>query len=317
LKSIILLTATLVVSICSFGQKVNIFGQDVERVYRTTDSTQNFYLVLEPKVQPKGLLVILPGFGGPPRDVLEETDLPAKARKEGYVVVIPYLAIATFCSDSISQSRLATLIPEVIEKYRVPKNSFIIGGHSAGGNGALLYSASACRLNNKNVIKPNGVFAVDSPLDLKRFWDSIMFQKALNSSKINATDGDYFLKYFAESYGGSPTKNPALYEKFSSYYRDAKEGGNTRYLKSLPVRLYCDPDIHWLIDNRSASYEHINAADLSACIVQLKVLGNDKAELITNLGKGYLPDGRRHPHAFSQLDSDEFLSWMKKILEEK
>lgn len=316
MKTIILIIATLT-SFCSFGQRVIIFGQDVERVYRTKDSIQNFYLVLEPKIPPKGLLVILPGFGGPPREVLEETDLPDKARKEGYVVVIPYLVPATFYSDSLSQSRLNTLIPEVTEKYRTPKGKFIIGGHSAGGNGALLYSANAFRLNDKKIIKPNGVFAVDSPLDLKRFWDSIVFQKKLNSSKINAADGDYFLKYFSESYGGSPAINPAMYEKFSSYYRDANEGGNTRYLKSLPVRLYCDPDIHWLIDNRSASYEHINAADLSACIVQLKVLGNDKAELITNIGKGYLPDGRRHPHAFSQLDSDEFLLWMKKILEEK
>ena len=107
---------------------------------------------------------------------------------------------------------------------------------------------------------------------------------------------------------------PEKYKKYSSYYRDAEEGGNTQYLKSIPVRLYCDPDIHWLIENRSASYEHINAADLSACIVQLKVLGNDKAELITNIGKGFLPDGRRHPHAFSQLDSDEFLLWADKTL---
>jgi hypothetical protein len=272
---------------------------------------------LQPKYNAKGLLVILPGFGGAPREVLEETDLPAKARKEGYVVVIPYLAIASFYSDSLSQGRLNTLIPEVIEKYKIPKNKFIIGGHSAGGNGALLYSANAYRPNAMDLIKPNAVFAVDSPLDLKRFWDSIQFQKQLNSSKINAADGDYFLKYFSERYGGSPTTTPAMYEKFSSYYRDAKEGGNTRYLKSLPVRLYCDPDIHWLIDNKSASYEHLNAADLSACIVQLKVLGNEKAELITNIGKGYLPDGRRHPHAFSQLDADEFLLWMTRILEEK
>jgi hypothetical protein len=60
---------------------VDIFGQDVERVFRTKDSTQNFYLALEPEIKIKGLLVILPGFGGPPREVLEESDLPGKARK--------------------------------------------------------------------------------------------------------------------------------------------------------------------------------------------------------------------------------------------
>ena len=39
--------------------------------------------------------------------------------------------------------------------------------------------------------------------------------------------------------------------------------------------------------------------------------------LITNIGKGYFPDGRRHPHAFSQLDSDEFLIWVDKYLNKK
>jgi pimeloyl-ACP methyl ester carboxylesterase len=316
LRKIILIIATLA-PFCSIGQLVTIFGQDVERVYRTQDSTQNFYLVLEPKTQPKGLLVILPGFGGPPREVLEETDLPAKARKEGYVVIIPYLAIATFYSDSLSQGRLSTLIPEVIKKYKIPKDKFIIGGHSAGGNGALLYSESAYGPNDMTLIRPNGVFAVDSPLDLKRFWNSIIFQKKLNSPNINSAEGDYFLKYFQDKYGGTPETAPAMYEKYSSYYRDSKEGGNAKFLKTVPVRLYCDPDIQWLMDNKSASYEHLNAADLSALIVQLKVLGNGKAELITNIGKGYLPDGRRHPHAFSQLDSNEFLLWMKKILEVK
>lgn len=55
-------------------------------------------------------------------------------------------------------------------------------------------------------------------------------------------------------------------------------------------------------------------ADLSALIVQLKLLGNKDAELITSLGKGYFADGRRHPHAFSQLDSDEFLEWVNKMI---
>lgn len=109
----------LAISFCSFGQKEIIFGQEVERVFRTRDSTQNFYLALTPKTTTKGLLVILPGFGGQPRDVLQETDLPAKARNDGYLVVIPYLALQTNCSDSVSQSRLGTLIPEVIKRYNI------------------------------------------------------------------------------------------------------------------------------------------------------------------------------------------------------
>lgn len=302
---------------CSYGQKEIVFGQEVERVFRTSDSTQNFYLTLVPKTSIKGLLVILPGFGGGPTDVLQETDLPAKARKNGYLVVIPYLAFQTNCSDSISQNRLATLIPEVFKKYKISNNNLIIGGHSIGGNGALLYAEKAFRINDEKVIKPDLVFGVDPPLDMKRLWESFMYIKKVNFSKTAVNEADYFIKRFEAELGGTPFEQSNAYEKISSFYRDAQDGGNAKYLKSIPVRLYCDPDINWYIENRRTPIEHTNLADLTACIVQLNLLGNDDAELITNIGKGSFPDGKRHPHAFSQLDSDEFLKWADRMLSKK
>jgi pimeloyl-ACP methyl ester carboxylesterase len=286
-------------------------------VFRTRDSTQNFYLALEPNLPIKGLIVILPGFGGGPRDVLQETDLPNKARKQGYLVVIPYLAVQTHCSDSLSQSRLATLIPELLKKYKVPNRKFIIGGHSIGGNGALLYAEMAFRANNEKVIKPDLVFAVDPPLDMKHLYENFLYAKKINFSKPAVNEADYFIKRFHDELGGSPAEKPRAYEKMSSFYRDAADGGNARFLKSVPVRLYCDPDVNWYIENRRTPIEFTNLADLTACIVQLKLLGNNDAELITNPGKGFFPDGRRHPHAFSQLDADEFLKWAGNRLAEK
>jgi hypothetical protein len=56
----------------------------------------------------------------------------------------------------------------------------------------------------------------------------------------------------------------------------------------------------------------MNLFDLTGMIVQLKLQGNTKAELVTALGKGYFADGRRHPHAFSILDADEFMLWVEK-----
>lgn len=316
MRSSILIIASLI-SIYSFGQTLTLSGQVVERVYRTSDTTQNFYLALVPEIQAKGLLVILPGFGTLPAQVFAETDLPTKARTAGYVVIIPYLAVETDCSDSLSQSRLTTLVPEVIEKYKTPKNRFIIGGHSIGGNGALLYAENAFRANNERVVKPNLVFGVDPPLDMKQLWENFVFYKKINFSQPAVDEADYFLERFKKQLGGSPSERPKAYEKISSFYRDAENGGNAKYLRSVPVRLYCDPDVNWYIENRRTPIERTNAADLTACIVQLKLLGNNDAELITNIGKGYFSDGRRHPHAFSQLDADEFLSWANKMLIKK
>jgi hypothetical protein len=272
---------------------------------------------MEPTTPVRGLLVILPGFGGGPGDVLQETDLPAKARKQGFLVAIPYLSLQTHCSDSISQSRLATLIPEVLKKYKIPKDSFVIGGHSIGGNGALLYAENAFRLNGQKLVKPNLVFAVDPPLDMKHLYESFVYFKKINFSKPAVNESHYFINRLNSELGGPPSEKPKAYEKMSSFYRDAPDGGNARFLKSVPVRLYCDPDVNWFIENRMTPIEYTNLADLTACIVQLRLLGNKEAELVTNIGKGYFPDGRRHPHAFSQLDSDEFLKWVNKKLSAK
>jgi len=295
-----------------FAQTKAIPDRDFEQVYRTRDTTQNYYLALTPTTSIKGLLVILPGFGGVPRDMLQETDLPIKARKAGYLVIIPYLALQTDCSDSISQSRLATLIPEVIKRFKVNTTHFVIGGHSIGGNGALLYAEHAFKSIDKMIIKPTMIFAVDPPLDMKRLYLSFVYSKRINFNVTAVNEATFFIKRFEESLGGTPFQQPVAYEKMSSFYRDAPDGGSVKFLSAIPVRLYCDPDVNWYIENRRTPIEYTNLSDLTACIVQLQLLGNKNAELVTNLGKGFFPGGRRHPHAFSQLDADELLKWIDK-----
>ena len=63
MDKLVILTVALFGSLCPFAQKEIIFGQAVERVYRTTDSSQNFYFVMEPgnrieRIAPRALLVL-------------------------------------------------------------------------------------------------------------------------------------------------------------------------------------------------------------------------------------------------------------------
>lgn len=296
------------------GQKVKIENESVDRVFRNRlDSSSNFYLVLEPAVKPLGLILLLPGFGSFPKSVLEGSDLPSKAKKRGYIVVIPYLGVESFYLDSISQLNLKTLVPEILAKYNVPADKFVIGGHSAGGNAALLYTAQAFQSSGESFVKPVAAFGIDPPLDMKRFRNTVSHEIEINFRKNNVNGMKEFLKYFESLFGGPPSVQADNYKRYSAYYRDAKDGGNAIYLRTLPIRLYCDPDVNWAIENLRVGYEHLNASDQSACIAQLRLLGNVDAELIINLGKGHFGT-TRHPHAMSQLDSKEFLSWIGKII---
>ncbi len=294
-----------------------VFGQKSEIIYKTRgDSLQNYYKVLIPDSSSKGLLVILGGFCTTPEEVMMETKLPATAVKAGYTVVIPYLVddCGTIDTGSLYETRLENLIPEIIKNYNVPAGKLIIGGQSLGGHRAMFYTEKAYKLNAKNIIKPNAVFGVDPPLNMKRLWNSFTYGVRINFSEVSVSEGKEMLRRFKLMYGGSPSQNPKKYEEVSSYYPEAKDGGNAKYLKNVPVRLYCDPDINWIIENRRGSYETMNATDLSGCISQLKLLGNKNAAFVNCMGKGFKPDGTRHPHYFSMLDPDEFILWANRVL---
>lgn len=301
----------------AFGQKA-VAHESIETIFRNNkDSSSNFYTVLVPRVNPTGLILLLPGYGSFPRAILEGSDLPIKARKQGYIVVIPYLGVETFYLDSIAQNNLESLVPELLAKYKIPPGKFIIGGHSAGGTAALVYAAKAYKSTGEKFVRPAAVFGIDPPLDMKRFYNTVVHEIAINFRKGNVKGMKEFLNYFENFFGGPPSLQPDNYEKLSAYYRDSEDGGNAKHLKTVPIRLYCDPDVNWAIENLRVGYEHLNAADLSACIAQLKLLGNSDAELITNLGKGYFSNGTRHPHAISQLDSKDFLLWTDSVLKQK
>jgi pimeloyl-ACP methyl ester carboxylesterase len=296
------------------AQRTKINGSIVERVYRDqSDSSANFYLVLQPKEKVVGLILFLPGYGSFPRAILYGSDLPSMARKRGYIVVIPYLGKETFYIDSAARENLRTLVPEILAKYGVSPRRFVLGGHSAGGNAALLYAAEAFRDSTNRYRKPAAAFGIDPPLDMARFRNTVMHEITIGYRRDNIQGMTRFLAFLDNLHGGSPTESRFRYESTSAYSRSAEGGGNTKFLASLPVRLYCDPDVHWSLENLGVGYEHLNASDLSACIAQLRMLGNTRAELMVNLGKGYFGKSR-HPHALNQLNSKDFLKWVDSLL---
>jgi hypothetical protein len=295
----------------------NLFAQKIDTVYTEKNGAlETFYLTLLPEKPSKGLLVILGGFTFP-TETLQETNLPIKACAAGYTVLLPFLYRPdTVDKNDVFQTRLEQLIPEIIKKYTIPKDKFIIGGHSWAGHQAMLYAEKAYNPNYKSIIKPNAVFGVDPPLDLKRLYNGYVRGMAIDSSKKKSAEAIMITALFENQFDGTPQQKPNNYAIASSFSRELKDGGNAKYLKSVPVRLYADPDVNWHINERNNPIEWTNLADVTACIVQLKLLGNKNAEFVNCLGKGF-QGGKRHPHGFSMLDADEFIIWADKILLQK
>ena len=102
----------------------NAAAQKREYTYRTAnDTTQNFYYSLIPENKIEGLLMIFPGFGTMPREMLLETDLPEKALAKNYLVVIPVLdKWDPFYMDNLCMNRMDTLLKEIYVNHKIPDN---------------------------------------------------------------------------------------------------------------------------------------------------------------------------------------------------
>lgn len=289
---------------------LKVSGQKHEYVYRNpTDSSFNCYLKIFPNTKGiKGLII---------RDYTNLPDATKKSRyrfpeltaKAGFMTLITNTSKQfpeLYTHDSIIKL-LDDIVHEVLLDHNIPKNNIFIGGISASGTRALRY-AQYCAAGMSD-IKIRGVFSVDSPLDLERFYNSA------SRHKKNFTDGmlweaNHMIPLFHSLFNGGPVDNLELYQKASVFSHSDSLGGNASLLKNTDIILFHEPDIDWWIKERGCSYYDINSYDIAAFTVLLQKLGNEQVELITTAGKGFDREGKRKPHSWTIVDEDYLVNWL-------
>ena len=115
--------------------------------------------------------------------------------------------------------------------------------------------------------------------------------------------------------GGSPAQVREVYRSRSPFLASEKDGGNARWLKSVPIRLYTEPDVVWMIETIGHDYYTMNAMDQAALVLQLRALGNTRANLITTTDKGFRPPGTRNPHSWTIVDEEDLANWITESLQ--
>src|SRR5690606_20982905 len=99
----------------------NSFGQKIERIYlNENDSTSNRYLAISPQ-EIKGYMFLIPSFYESPEHVMEQTDLPVLAAKQGILTIIPTFktGIASFGIDSLTQLSFKEILGDVHNRYNL------------------------------------------------------------------------------------------------------------------------------------------------------------------------------------------------------
>lgn len=289
-----------------------VTAQQPELVYQNTkDSTANYYLVVKPTGQIKGLLLLLPSFGETPQLASSETSLHKKAAELGLLTVFASLqhGNGSFYIDSLSQNSLDTLISSLQEKYHLRGKSFYLGGFSLGGSGVVKYAERAYH-STKNP-RPNAIFALDPPLDFERLYRSI--EKEIRHGKTPAliNESQYLKQWLDYIFQGSPQQNLTAYHQISPYsYTDSLQTAIEPLLK-CPITLVTEPDILWQLEERNRSLYDLNSLDCSALITELTVAGHQDAHLVLTNNKGFRKlTGKKNPHSWSIANEEELLRWL-------
>ena len=132
-----------------------------------------------------------------------------------------------------------------------------------------------------------------------------------DSTEIYVADGDSDrLFYYALAPKGSIKGALILFPP------NGQAAEETISANSALAALACDsdPDIDWQLTNRRVDFYDMNAVDGAAIINRLHLDGNEQAEFVNALGKGYRPDGTRHPHSWSLAKPEECLQWIQRCL---
>lgn len=302
----------------TYAQEINKIVLDIadnNKLYiNDGESTELHYYELVPEKAIKGVIVVLPSGGERTEDTLKSISLHKMAGEHGIITIIPSINWGTNIRE-VEIRLLDKIFQEVIARHGVSKNNFVLGGLSNGGMIALKYAQRAVKDSKSTFLLPKGVFGLDTPVDQAHLYEYAEREIKRNFSEAGINEAKWMVNNYNKLYGGSPENFSEKYVKASIYSYGEKDGGNAIYLKDMPIRLYTDLDVEWLMNERQRDLYDWNGTDMVSMINQLKVLGNTDANIKISQGKGIRLDGTKHPHSWSILDSDDCLKWIIKLFE--
>lgn len=305
-----MLRLTAIVLLISF---VSCSGQEYEKIdfdFNIEGAGKGYYLAVVPKGTIQGAVVLFDGYGGSPESALRETKIPAAARDSNLLTVVLSVGSRMY-PDANTIDAINSYLIDTIKRYNVNKESFVIGGMSAGGTIALRYTELCLEKPASFPVVPKAVFAVDAPVDLIDLWAYFDRELERNFSEVGMNEARFIQGELRRELGGGPQEARTNFVINSPFDIASKQPGNEKFLKNIPVRSYHDPDLVWYLQNRRRGVLDTNVACASEMIARLMLMGNDKAELMISPGTGFRANGMRHPHSWSIVNEGELVSWVK------
>ena len=218
-----------------------------------------------------------------------------------------------FLFDETAYRQLDDYLHKAITENNLPNDRLLFGGMSLAGTRAAKFAIWCLQGKSAHNIHPKAVAVCDAPLDFVRFWTALDRSKRLRLNPVSFGEAAWVTAVLERNLGGTPHNQLEAYQDYSPYCHDVENGGHIALLKNTAFRAYTEPDVRWWMENRGNDYYSMNALDAAAAVNQLRVLGNEQAELILTENKGIRPDGTRHPHSWSIVDNGALVEWLLRL----
>lgn len=291
-----------------------VYAQYPEKVvFDTKDSTGNTYLAVPPLSHNiKGVVVVLYNFYQPD-NLVPETKLHNVACANDLLTVFVPMKEMLY-ADTAAVNRVSTVLQHVVGKYKADTSKFVLAGYDYASNIALRYTELTQQFPAAYAIHPKAVFTVSGPVDLFGLWDwcQQVIRKHPNDGQVG--DAGFIIDKMTREIG-TPFTRRERYQALTPFNSRDTAAGNEQYLQRIPVRVYYDTDIAWLLKERRNSLYDTYIPDATELVSRLLLAGNADAEFIEARQPGKRINGSRYPEAFSIVDETECIQWIKHTLD--
>ena len=219
-----------------------------------------------------------------------------------------------FLFSDTSLIQLDRYIGQALIEHELAKEHLLLAGMSLAGTRALKYAQFCGEGRSVYDIQPRAVAICDAPLDFIRFWRSCEKAEEIAFHPAAANEGRWVSYYLEANLGGTADYVPDIYADYSPYCHSIEKPEKLEALSEIAIRAYTEPDVYWWMENRGKDLYDMNTIDAAALINALRLGGHSEAELILTNDKGYLPDGRRHPHSWSIVDEKKLIHWFLDLI---
>mgnify|MGYP001376113630 FL=1 len=259
-----------------------------------------------------GVIVFLEDSGFENKN-MSAKQMYSQANKAGFAVlsVSTEIPLDFFFSDN-SISDAHKTIKDAFEKNNLPNKNIFLIGVGLSGHRAIKYVEYTKKTRPKFSLNISGLIICDAPLDWVRQYNEGKRDRRINFDEGAVWEGSFSNYVLEKHLNGTPKSNLESYLDFSTYSYSDETDRHIKNFQEFPTRTYIEIAIeYWLEKKRKTTIDN-NAPDMVGLIAQMKLAGNENAELKIIYPKDSKTEKKNTAATWISVNKDELMEWITK-----